>query len=60
MCIGNLHDQDFAEIIHGESYRELLRRILDGHAPKRCARCKEFDVEGIPLRIRKRFRRTRL
>lgn len=55
MCIGNLHEQDFDVIIHGDAYRGLLRRILDGRAPDRCAHCKEFDVDGVPLRIRKRF-----
>lgn len=58
MCIGNLYHQDFATIIHGEAYRALLGRFLDGRAPKRCAYCKEFDVENVPLRIRKHFRRN--
>lgn len=55
MVIGNLYEQDFGEIIHGRPYYDLLRRILDRRAPKRCAVCKEFDVDGVPLRIRKRF-----
>lgn len=58
MVIGNLNEQSFGEIVRGEPYRALLRRMVAGNAPQRCAHCKEFDLEGIPLRIRKRFPKT--
>ncbi len=55
MCIGNLYEQDFGAIVASDRYRALLRRILDGKAPPRCTHCKEYDMEGVPLRIRKRY-----
>ena len=56
LAIGNMHSQTLPDIIHGEAYRNLLRRFLAGQVPNLCLKCKEFTVEGAPLRLRKRSR----
>lgn len=56
LCIGNLHQQSLPEIIHGAAYRGLLRGFLNGNVPNLCLTCKEFTVDGAPLRLRKRIR----
>ncbi len=53
LTVGNLHDQALPDIIQGRAYRGLLRRFLSGQAPDRCLKCREFTVEGAPLRVRK-------
>jgi len=59
LAIGNLHTQDLPEIIAGEAYRALLRRFLAGQVPNLCLKCKEFTVEGAPLRLHKRPNRRK-
>ena len=54
LTIGNMRSQDLSEIIHGEAYRDLLRGFLAGNVPEVCTRCKEFTMEDVPLRLRKR------
>jgi MoaA/NifB/PqqE/SkfB family radical SAM enzyme len=55
--IGNLYSQTLPEIIQGEAYHSLLRRFLAGQVPNKCLKCKEFTVEGAPLRLHKRKNR---
>jgi sulfatase maturation enzyme AslB (radical SAM superfamily) len=53
MSIGNLNLQTMREIVLGEAYRSLLRGFLAGNAPDKCLICKEYSVDGAPLRLRK-------
>jgi radical SAM protein with 4Fe4S-binding SPASM domain len=38
--IGNLHDQDLAEILNGPTVRELRRNLLEGTPDAECANCR--------------------
>ena len=47
LSIGDINDQSFSEIIKGQSFRDLIIRIVSGKSPKRCLECSEFTVPGL-------------
>ncbi len=55
LSIGNVAEQPLDEIVHGERYKRLLENFLRGEVPNLCLYCREFTVEGAPLRLRKRW-----
>lgn len=58
LTIGNIRNQTFEEIIHGEALREMMGRYSGGSVPERCARCTEVRPKGIPSLLPRAKRRA--
>ena len=55
LSIGNVTEHPLGEVVRGARYKQLLDGFLRGEVPNVCLYCREFTVEGAPLRLRKRY-----
>lgn len=54
LCVGNIRQETFTQILEGEAFRNLLVQFVEGDLPSRCLHCHETPLSPVWKRVPRR------